>query len=278
MGLMANLSSGEIIEQLIHANQVEKIRGIVFMGMGEPLDNYREVLKAIKAMTDPAQFGLAASRITISTVGIVPKILSMVQDAPQVGLALSLHAPNQDLRLKIVPTAKAWPIEKIMSATETFILNQNQNRKRRRHVLIEYVLIANINDSEEVAHQLGQLLQGKDVLLNVIPYNPTTVNYDFKRPSRVTQDAFVSICRDYGVHTLLRQTMGQDIDGACGQLVINTAKASGCNKVTDVEDLMSTSTPKERPQTKTRSTPSHHLYYGFIVLLICILWVYCKHL
>jgi adenine C2-methylase RlmN of 23S rRNA A2503 and tRNA A37 len=274
MGLLANLSSGEIIEQLIHANEIEKIRGIVFMGMGEPLDNYQQVLKAIKAMTDPAQFGLAASRITISTVGIVPKILSMIQDAPQVGLALSLHAPNQDLRLKIVPTAKAWPLEKIMSATEAFILNQNQNRKRRRHVLVEYVLIANVNDSTQVAHQLGKLLQNKDMLLNVIPYNPTSVNYDFKRPSRMSQDAFVSICREYGVHTLLRQTMGQDIDGACGQLVINNSKPSGCN--TDLEDLMTNPVTKQERPKKKKKQPSHDMMYGIVVLLICILWIFTK--
>jgi sorting nexin-8 len=167
MGLVGNLSSGEILEQLMHANKIEKIRNVVFMGMGEPLDNYDQVLLAIKGMVDTRRFGLSPSRITISTVGVVPKIKALTRDFPQIGLALSLHAPTQEKRLKIVPTSKAWNIKKIIDATEEFIDNQNKDtsRNRKRHVLVEYVLIQDVNDSEETAHELGDLLRGKDFYL-----------------------------------------------------------------------------------------------------------------
>ncbi|RKO85192.1 hypothetical protein BDK51DRAFT_23999, partial [Blyttiomyces helicus] len=223
MGLLDNLTAGEIIEQLIHANTVEKIRNIVFMGMGEPLDNYDAVLAAINAMVDTGRFGLSPSRISVSTVGVIPRIHALARDAPDVGLALSLHAPTQPLRIQIVPTAKAWPIDRILAATDAFISHQNKSissNNRRKHVLVEYVLIAEINDGDEVAHQLGQLLKGRDVLLNVIPYNPTAVPHDYRPPSHAATRSFVDIVKTYGVHTLQRQELGQDIASACGQLVI----------------------------------------------------------
>ncbi|KAJ3222925.1 sorting nexin [Clydaea vesicula] len=241
MGLVANLTAGEIIEQLYHASKIENIRGIVFMGMGEPLDNYKEVLNAVSSMTDTSRFGLAPARISISTVGVVPRIISLKRDLPEIGLALSLHAPNQTLRQKIVPTTKAWPIEKILKACDEFIYNQNYNlktSKRKRHVLIEYVLIHDVNDSVAVAEELGKLLAGKDVLLNVIPYNVTAVPYDYKPPTTLAQRNFVEVTRSFGVKTLLRQTMGSDINSACGQLVIEANNKGGCSdNIGDLEDI-----------------------------------------
>ena len=224
-----------------HANKVEKIRNVVFMGMGEPLDNYDAVLGAIKGMIDPGRFGLSCSRVSVSTVGVVPRIRNLITDMPQVGLALSLHAPTQELRQQIVPTSKAWPIEKIMKAATDFVDNQNKDLKslnRKRHILVEYVIIKDVNDSVQVAHQLGKLLQNVSVLLNIIPYNPTAVPYDYKPPLPETCAEFVRITReDYGLHTLYRQEMGQDISSACGQLVIESKKSS-C--VADIEDVGST--------------------------------------
>ncbi|KAJ3290216.1 sorting nexin [Borealophlyctis nickersoniae] len=267
MGLLANLSAGEILEQLVHANRVEKIRNIVFMGMGEPLDNYTAVLAAIRAMVDTGRFGLSPSRISVSTVGVVPRIHALKRDAPEIGLALSLHAPTQELRTQIVPTAKAWPIERILEATDAFIANQNRTVKsynRRKHVLVEYVLIADINDSPEVAHQLGRLLKGRDVLLNVIPYNPTAVPHDYHPPTAEATRVFVDIVRNtYGVHTLLRQELGQDISSACGQLVIDSNAGKGkCGGdgggtkdagVGDLEDLMGAGGEKIRGPVPTGS-------------------------
>jgi sorting nexin-8 len=253
MNLLSNLSAGEILEQLYHANQVEKIRNVVFMGMGEPLDNYNAVLMAVRAMIDTGRFGLSPSRVTISTVGVVPRLQALAKDLPQIGLALSLHAPTQELRQQIVPTSKAWHIDRIMEATDVFIAQQNVNVKsknRRRHVLIEYVLIKDVNDSDQVAHQLGQLLQGKDILLNVIPYNPTDVPYDYKTPTPERSASFVDITRSvYGLHTLFRQELGQDIASACGQLVIDSKKP--CNEpIADMEDIYSSK--KSVPLVKKR--------------------------
>eukprot|EP00123_Amoebidium_parasiticum_P008171 comp18623_c0_seq2/m.20215 comp18623_c0_seq2/g.20215 ORF comp18623_c0_seq2/g.20215 comp18623_c0_seq2/m.20215 type:complete len:321 (-) comp18623_c0_seq2:177-1139(-) len=160
MGLVGNLSSGEILEQLYHANKVEHIRNVVFMGMGEPLDNYDAVIGAVRAMTDTRRWGMATTRISISTVGVVPRIYKLMEDAPEISLALSLHAPNQDLRCRIVPSSKAWHIDRIMEAMDAYIDKQNSGKERKRHVMVEYVLIADVNDTVDVARQLGALLQG----------------------------------------------------------------------------------------------------------------------
>ncbi|KAJ3157800.1 sorting nexin [Geranomyces variabilis] len=274
MGLLSNLTAGEIIEQLYHANKVEKIRNVVFMGMGEPLDNYGAVLASINAMADTARFGLSPARISVSTVGVVPRILALKNDAPNIGLALSLHAPTQPLRQQIVPTAKAWHVDRILAACDVFIENQNQkiSKNRRRHILVEYVLIKDVNDSVETAHDLGRLLKGRKVLLNVIPYNPTSVPYDYKTPTREGARLFAETVRGYDVHTLLRQTMGADSASACGQLVIDNGGQKGCDsngtpgsvlvgekvtegRVADLEDLMTGGTPtKGTPVLKGRRT------------------------
>ncbi|KAI8818722.1 uncharacterized protein EV422DRAFT_536625 [Fimicolochytrium jonesii] len=269
MGLLSNLTAGEIVEQLYHANKVEKIRNIVFMGMGEPLDNYNAVLSSIKAMVDTARFGLSPSRISVSTVGVVPRIRSLMTDAPNVGLALSLHAPTQHLRQQIVPTSKAWHVDRILAACDAFIANQNKSAKssnRRRHILVEYVLIADVNDSQSTAHELGQLLKDREVLLNIIPYNVTSVPHDYKTPDRETSRRFAETVRGYGVHTLLRQTMGADSASACGQLVIDNGGQKGAKKgaeadaasVLDLEDLMSNNgstcaSGKATPPPRTRA-------------------------
>ncbi|EGD80439.1 radical SAM domain-containing protein [Salpingoeca rosetta] len=245
MGLLSNLTAGEILEQLYHANTVEKIRNVVFMGMGEPLDNYDAVVMAVRGMTDVQRFSLSPSRIAVSTVGVVPKMLKMAEDIPQVGLALSLHAPTQELRAQIVPTAKAWHIDRIMAAMDNFIEHRSQVASRKSHVLIEYVLIDNVNSSEEVAHQLGRLLEGREVILNVIPYNPTDVPHDYKAPSSETLEKFNAVLREYDLRTIVRQELGQDVNAACGQLVISSQRNNGATagtgggacQPTDIEDM-----------------------------------------
>ncbi|CEM34424.1 unnamed protein product [Vitrella brassicaformis CCMP3155] len=229
MGLLSNLTSGEILEQLYHANGVERIRNVVFMGMGEPLDNYEEVLKAIRAMTDARRFNLSPTRISISTVGVVKRLRQLATDAPGVSLALSLHAPTQELRSVIVPTSKAWPLERILEATDHFIRSSKKLSSRyhkNQAVTMEYVLISGVNSSEETAHQLGKLLQPRkdDVCLNVIPYNPTDVPFDYQPPSASETEAFGSIVRSHGITVTVRQELGQDIASACGQLVVTREK------------------------------------------------------
>ncbi|KAI8910455.1 hypothetical protein EDD86DRAFT_205479 [Gorgonomyces haynaldii] len=270
MNLLSNLTSGEILEQLFHATEVEKIRNVVFMGMGEPLDNYSQVVPAVRAMLDPARFGLAAHRVSVSTVGVVPRMIQLKNDLPDIGLALSLHAPNQELRTQIVPTSKAWPLPKIMEAMDAYIAQQNQNVSSvnaRRHVLVEYVLIADVNDAQTVAHELGQLLKDRDVLLNVIPYNPTDVPYDYKAPEPTKASAFVETVRSYGVRVTFRQEFGQDIASACGQLVINSKKC-----VDDIEDIGKPKTQKTKiVKRKSKPKPDYTFFYALIVILIALL-------
>ncbi|KAJ3398488.1 sorting nexin [Chytriomyces hyalinus] len=246
MGLLSNLSTGEIVEQLMHANDVEKIRNVVFMGMGEPLDNYDAVLGSIQAMINTSRFGLSPARISVSTVGVVPRIQALMRDVPQIGLALSLHAPTQELRQEIVPSSKSFSLSKILAAVFAFIENQNKaNSSSPRHILIEYVLIENINSSVEVAHQLGQLFAArvdrKDILVNIIPYNPTDVIAAYEKPTPETLKEFVATVRSYGVHTLIRQELGQDIASACGQLVVKNQgigkKLGGCDDEKEAKDL-----------------------------------------
>eukprot|EP00730_Choanoeca_flexa_P013746 TRINITY_DN5659_c0_g1_i1.p1 TRINITY_DN5659_c0_g1~~TRINITY_DN5659_c0_g1_i1.p1 ORF type:complete len:466 (+),score=98.01 TRINITY_DN5659_c0_g1_i1:59-1456(+) len=262
MGLMSNLTAGEILEQLYFANKVERIRNVVFMGMGEPLDNYQAVKMAVKGMTDVKRFSLSAAKVAISTVGVVPRMLDMPRDMPDVGLAVSLHAPTQALREQIVPTGKAWHIDRIVAAMDEFVAHRMSRKARRNHILVEYVLIDDVNSSETVAHELGQLLQGRDVLLNVIPYNPTDVPHDYKPPSRAVTDRFNEIVRSYDIKTTIRQELGQDVNAACGQLVVQTAKAEAAKmaqdggKPRDLEDLVKRPTDTNSSTVRRRKPQS----------------------
>jgi adenine C2-methylase RlmN of 23S rRNA A2503 and tRNA A37 len=186
-------------------------------------------------MIDTRYFSLSPSKVTISTVGVVPRLISLRKDLPQIGLALSLHAPTQDLRTTIVPTSKAWHVDRIMQVTMDFINNQNRGKGKKRHVLIEYVLIRDINSSPQVAHDLGKLLVGKDLLLNVIPYNKTAVPFEYEPPTKEECAEFVAIVRSYGLRVLFRQELGGDIASACGQLVIES-KGKACGDG-DMEDF-----------------------------------------
>jgi len=262
MGLRGHLMSGEILEQLYHANRHSRnpIRNVVFMGMGEPLDNYKSVITAVRAMVDTRRFGLAASRITISTVGVVPYMKKLRKDMPNVQLALSLHAPNQELRQKIVPTSSAFPLEKIMQALDDHLNDPNINFNHNRKVMIEYVVIDGVNDSKECAHQLVDLLKprigksGRQLIVNLIPYNPTDVPEDYKPPKLERVREFHSILRSAGVLTTVRHEKGQDITGACGQLVVQDAKKrkQESKQLGDIEDLLGTEEPKRAKSTRNR--------------------------
>ncbi|PNW88417.1 hypothetical protein CHLRE_01g028450v5 [Chlamydomonas reinhardtii] len=235
MGLKGHLNAGEIVEQLVHARAVARIRNVVFMGMGEPLNNYEAVRGAVAMMTDSKYFGLRRRHVTVSTVGVIPRIKQLAEDLPGVSLALSLHAPTQELRLQIVPSARAYKLDKLMEAVRSYQANSSQR------VFYEYVMLSGVNDGEEQAHQLGQLLKGDDVVINLIPWNPIYQPEGpfFEAPRDGSVGTFQSILRhQYGLHTTIRQEMGQDISGACGQLVIETSGAGGCSKeaTKDIED------------------------------------------
>eukprot|EP00198_Chlamydomonas_reinhardtii_P000691 XP_001690026.1 predicted protein [Chlamydomonas reinhardtii] len=213
MGLKGHLNAGEIVEQLVHARAVARIRNVVFMGMGEPLNNYEAVRGAVAMMTDSKYFGLRRRHVTVSTVGVIPRIKQLAEDLPGVSLALSLHAPTQELRLQIVPSARAYKLDKLMEAVRSYQANSSQR------VFYEYVMLSGVNDGEEQAHQLGQLLKGDDVVINLIPWNPIYQPEGpfFEAPRDGSVGTFQSILRhQYGLHTTIRQEMGQDISGAWG--------------------------------------------------------------
>jgi 23S rRNA (adenine2503-C2)-methyltransferase len=215
MGIIRNLNTGEIVDQLnyIRNNIETPISNIVFMGMGEPFLNYTRVIKAAEIFHHHRGFGLGAYRITISTSGILPKIHQFYEEKHKFKLAISLNASNDETRNKIMPINKKWPIAKLVKVGK-------DHAQRNRKVMFEYVLLKDVNDSEENAHELASLLHGVDCKLNVIPYNETGGKY--KRPKKQIIERFLEILsqRQHGYRVLVRWSKGQDIDAGCGQLAV----------------------------------------------------------
>eukprot|EP00252_Welwitschia_mirabilis_P026472 TRINITY_DN869_c0_g1_i2.p1 TRINITY_DN869_c0_g1~~TRINITY_DN869_c0_g1_i2.p1 ORF type:complete len:326 (+),score=50.84 TRINITY_DN869_c0_g1_i2:107-1084(+) len=239
MGLKGNLSAGEILEQLVHAVRIVPIRNVVFMGMGEPLNNYNSVVHAVKSMTGSC-FQIAQRHITVSTVGVIPGIKNLKNDLPHVNLAVSLHAPLQDIRCQIMPAARAFPLTKLMESLRAY---QDQCKHK---IFIEYIMLDGVNDQETHAHLLGKLLSNYDVVVNLIPFNPIGSISKYKTSERANVETFQKLLRNvYNIRTTIRQEMGQDISGACGQLAVNALdkrepkpKCSRANEISDIEDLM----------------------------------------
>ncbi|QDZ20325.1 ribosomal RNA large subunit methyltransferase [Chloropicon primus] len=229
MGLKGNLNPAEIFEQLVHAMRIEKIRNVVFMGMGEPLNNYKSMVDSIRLMVDSRLFGLAPSHITVSTVGVTNRIRTLASDLPGVNLALSLHAPNQEIRLAIVPTGRAYPVEKLIAACRAW-----QTQTGGKKVFFEYVVLGGINDEVSHALELGELLSKNEIdgVVNLIPWNPTESGAmeGYQAPAEGKLFAFQRALREaHGIRCTVRREFGQDINSACGQLVINSgASPSVC--------------------------------------------------
>ncbi|ABO95068.1 predicted protein, partial [Ostreococcus lucimarinus CCE9901] len=219
LGELGNLSAGEICEQLAHASRGDAVRNVVFMGMGEPLNNYRNVIDAIEAMTSDKGFGLSPAKITVSTVGVIPRMRTLRRDAPGTRLALSLHAPNQALRQKIVPTATAYKLEDLMAT-----LDEHMASGPKMKTMIEYCVLGGVNDDEACARELGALLRGKEVIVNLIPLNPTDTPAGHVPPTREAVQKMLEILTspEFDLFTTVRHEMGQDIAGACGQLALKT--------------------------------------------------------
>jgi len=210
------------------------------MGMGEPLQNYNAVMDSVRGMTDVKRFRLSHHQVTISTVGVVHAIKKMSAEFPHLNLALSLHAPTQALRQQIVPSAKAFPIEKLLAAC------YEHTRVSKKPLFVEYVLLKNVNDRPEHAHELGALLAGQTVIVNLIPYNPTDVAHEFDTPEDNDVDNFYEILvNEYKLLTTIRVHHGREIGGACGQLALTNpgkgngvAGPKGAPALNDIEDLM----------------------------------------
>ncbi len=216
MGFVRHLTPGEIVAQVVHVSRVlaasgEKLRNIVLMGMGEPLHNYDATMTAVDILTDPKGLAIGPRFITLSTVGVVPGIRRLADEARPVQLAVSLHAATDAERSALVPAGKKWPLAELMDACRYY------SEKRERRIFFEWALIAGQNDSKDTAHTLGQLLQGMDAHVNLIPLNPTA-GYREAPSSPDAVRAFQDVLQGYGLPSTVRQRRGIDIDAGCGQL------------------------------------------------------------
>ena len=208
-----NLSTDEMVGQILVIEKVmkERIRSVVIMGIGEPLDNYENVLDFIKIINHPKGIAIGARHITLSTCGIIPKIQLLSELPLQINLAISLHAPNDELRNKLMPINKAYPLPKLIEAVKEY------SKKTNRRVTIEYILLKNVNDSVYHAHELASLLRGMNVYVNLIPYNETKP-IEFKKSEKKNIDLFYQTLKEEKINVTVRREFGSKISAACGQL------------------------------------------------------------
>lgn len=216
-GFSRNLTTAEIISQLwFVARELEKedlsVTNVVMMGMGEPLLNFENLVPALNLMLNDHAYGLSKYRVTVSTAGVVPQLYQLRQ-ASDVALAVSLHAPNDELRSQIVPLNKKYPLAELMQACRDYFKND-----KRRYVTMEYVMLDGVNDQPEHARQLVRLLNGVKAKMNLIPFNPFPYT-TYKRSTPEAIIRFQKILMNGGLNTMVRKTRGDDIDAACGQLV-----------------------------------------------------------
>jgi 23S rRNA (adenine2503-C2)-methyltransferase len=216
MGFRRHLSPGEIVAQVLHVSRIlqarrKALRNVVLMGMGEPLHNYEATMTAIDILTDHKGLALAPKHITLSTVGIVPGIIRLADEARPVHLAVSLHAATDAERQALLPPARRWPLEELIEACRYYM------EKRKRRIFFEWTLIEGKNDTPQQAHALGHLLQGLNAHINLIPLNPTT-GYDGLPAEESSIKQFQTILTQYGLPSTVRQRRGIDIAAGCGQL------------------------------------------------------------
>ncbi|GAB3222745.1 23S rRNA (adenine(2503)-C(2))-methyltransferase RlmN [Glycomyces halotolerans] len=225
-GLTRNLTTAEIVDQVVNCARLAEERGlgrlsrIVFMGMGEPLANWPRLKAALRLITDPVPdgVGLSARHVTVSTVGLVPAIGKLAEEGLPVTLAVSLHAPDDELRDELVPINTRWKVAEVLEAAWEYA------SVTKRRVSIEYAMIRDVNDQPWRADLLGELLAGKLVHVNLIPLNPTPGSRWDASPKPVEAE-FVRRLRNAGVPTTVRDTRGQEIDGACGQLAASVRES-----------------------------------------------------
>jgi len=213
-GFVRDLKVSEILDQVLYLVYAGKhdITNYVFMGMGEPLDNFDNVSKAIRIMNDPDGLGIGARRITVSTCGIVPGIEKMKSFNLQINLSVSLHASNNALRDKLVPINKRYPIEKLVEACQDYF------EATGRVITLEYILIDKVNDSNDDADKLADIARSMHAKVNVIPYSPVPAFSFFKAPAPESARAFAQLVERHRVTVTIRESKGKDIQAACGQL------------------------------------------------------------
>jgi 23S rRNA (adenine2503-C2)-methyltransferase len=228
MGLVRNLTAGEIAGQVrVLANALDmrdRKFNIVLMGMGEPLHNYDETMRALRILADENGFDMSARRITLSTVGLLPALARLAKEEVMPNLAISLHAPTDLQRGELVPINKKYGVAEIINACRQFPLN------RRSRITFEYVLLAGVNDSPQDAKRLAKLVAGLKSKVNVIPLN-AAAGIPFERPSDEAIDRFAKIVADHGVTVSVRKSRGRDIRAACGQLIVEGPKKSAAQQL-----------------------------------------------
>lgn len=217
-GLKRNLSAAEVVEQALLIDRFlrekgERVSHIVFMGMGEPMENYDTLVQTIEILNSPDALNISQRRITVSTVGVVEGIQKLAKEPFKVNLVLSLHAPNHHIRKKIIPYARKYPLEEILIAMEEYA------DLTKRDITYEYTLLDGINDKEEHAQELADLLRGKQCTVNLIPYNPVD-GLNLRRPEKEAIETFRFTLVEAGINTTWRYTKGKDIAAACGQLAL----------------------------------------------------------
>jgi 23S rRNA (adenine2503-C2)-methyltransferase len=228
MGLVRNLTAGEIVGQVrVLAGALDlrdKKFNIVLMGMGEPLHNYDETMRALRILADEHGFDMSARRITLSTVGLLPALERLATEKVMPNLAISLHAPTDLQRGELVPVNRKYGVEEIIEACRRFPLN------RRSRITFEYVLLAGVNDSPQDARKLAKLVAGVKSKVNLIPLN-AAAGIPFERPSDEAIDRFAKIVADHGVSVSVRKSRGRDIRAACGQLIVEGPKKSAAQQL-----------------------------------------------
>jgi 23S rRNA (adenine2503-C2)-methyltransferase len=214
-GVVRNLTTGEILEQMLHLQRLlpadERLSNIVVMGMGEPLANLSALLPALRTATSPTGLGIGARKITVSTVGLPAAMDRLTAEDVQYHLAVSLHAPDDELRSQLVPVSRNIGLSAVMAAADRFF---DANRRR---LTFEYVLLGGLNDQPEHARRLANVLAGRMALLNVIPYNPVA-GLPYQTPTAPAQERFLQILDQAGINVQVRTRKGDRIDAACGQL------------------------------------------------------------
>ncbi|EOH92821.1 ribosomal RNA large subunit methyltransferase N [Enterococcus haemoperoxidus ATCC BAA-382] len=216
-----DLTAGEIVAQIMlvqhyfdERGEGERVSHIVVMGIGEPFDNYDNLMNFLHTINDPKGLAIGARHITVSTSGLVPKIKEFANNGLQVNLAISLHAPNNDVRTSIMRINRSFPIEKLMEAVDEYL------EKTNRRITFEYIMLSHVNDLPEHAQQLADLLKDKKKLtfVNLIPYNPVSEHDQYSRSEKADVLKFYDILKKNGVNCVIRKEYGTDIDAACGQL------------------------------------------------------------
>ncbi len=229
-GLSRNLTSGEIVGQVLFLSRLlarphefgvtlqtrqSRVSNIVFMGMGEPLHNYDAVWSAIRSLVAPQYYGLGARQVTVSTIGLVPQMLAMAQEPIPVRLAVSLHAPDDQLRAQLIPPARRWQLAAILDAVRRYVAATN------RRVTFEYVMLEGVNDDPALGTRLGKLLRGLLCHVNLIPFNPIPGD-TFRAPSDRHIQNFAALVRAHGIPVSVRVRRGVKMDAGCGQLRLRT--------------------------------------------------------